>query len=434
MDNQSPATDNATWVSRIGQRFAVLRMRDLRFVFGSTLISGLGDGMVGVALAFVVLDLTHSATDLGVVMAARTITMIVLMLFGGVVADRMSRRAVMMAADLVRFGSQVAIGALLLTGSATVFEIVISQVLVAAGNSFFQPAASGLIQTAAGDHAHEANALRTMASSGSAIIGPAIGGVLVATVGSSYAMVADGVSYLLSALLLAQVRGAARAALDRDTEAPTFLNDLRGGFHEVASRTWLWTMIASMAIGNLLMAAYPVLEPLICKQHYGGAPAYAALSATSAVGMLVGGSVMLQFKPRFPLRFGTLAFLPALLPGMLLGLHAPIYIIGFFQLLAGAGMTIETALWWTAIQDNVQPEAISRVTSYEWAGTLAVMPIGYALVGPLANALGASTAIIACSSGALVVTIMTLMVRDIRTLKSRPASRPGGATPEIAGA
>jgi MFS family permease len=421
------------WAARVGRRFAVLRLRDLRFVFGSTLVSGIGDGTVGVALAFAVLDLMGSATDLGIVMAARTITMIVLMLFGGVVADRMSRRTVMMAADLVRFGSQLAIGALLLAGGATVLEIVVSQVLVAAGESFFQPASSGMIQAAAGERTQEANALRTIAISGSGIIGPAIGGVLVASVGGAYALIADGVSYLLSALLLAQVRGATRAALDRDVEAPTFLNDLRAGFHEVVSRTWLWAMIVNMALGNLLMAAYPVLGPLICKQHYGGAPAYAALSVASAVGMLVGGSALLRFKPHYPMRFGVLAFLPVLVPGILLGLHAPIYIVGFFQFLGGAGMTIETALWWTAMQENVGPEMISRVSSYDWAGTLAVMPIGYALVGPLANVLGDSTAIIACSGGALVVTMMALLVRDIRMLESKPASGPGSRSPTTGG-
>jgi MFS family permease len=422
------------WASRVGQRFAVLRLRDLRFVFGSMLVSSLGDGIVGVALAFAVLDLTGSATDLGIVMAARTITIVAVALIGGVVADRLSRRTVMMTADLVRFAGQVAIGVLLLIGQATVLEIVISQVLVAAGSSFFEPASTGMIQATAGEHMQEANALKTLSISSTGLIGPAIGGALVATLGSSYALMADGVTYLLSALLLAQVTRSTRVAAEPDTAVPTFLADLRDGFQEVASRTWLWAMIVSMALGNLLMAAWPVLAPLICKQHYGGAPAYAALSVTSALGMLVGGSTLLRFKPRYPLRFGTLAFLPALLPGILLGLHAPIYIVAFFQLFAGAGLTIETALWWTAMQENVRPEAISRVSSYDWAGTLAVMPVGYALVGPLANAVGASTAIIACSAGALLVTMMTLLVPDIRMLQSKRATGPGGPAGEIAGA
>lgn len=167
------------WASRTGDRLAVLRLRDLRFVFCSTLVSSLGDGIVGVALAFAVLDLTHSATDLGIVMAARAITIVAVALIGGVVADRLSRRTVMMAADLVRFAGQVAIGVLLLIGRATVLEIVVSQVLLAAGNSFFEPASMGMIQATAGEHMQEANALKTIATSSTGLIGPAIGGALV---------------------------------------------------------------------------------------------------------------------------------------------------------------------------------------------------------------------------------------------------------------
>jgi MFS family permease len=410
------------WASRTAERFAVLRLRDLRYVFGSTLASSLGDGIVGVALAFVVLDLTHSVTDLGIVMAARTITMVTGMLIGGVVADRLSRRTVMMTADLVRFGGQVAIGVLLLTGHATLFEIVVSQVLVAAGNCFFEPASMGMIQAAAGEHVQEANALKVISGSSTGLIGPAIGGALVATIGGAYALIGDGASYLLSALLLWQVSRSAHAAADRDAEAPTFLADLRGGFHEVASRTWLWATIVNMAIGNMLMASFLVLAPVICRQHYGGAPAYAGINIAWAAGMLIGGSVLLRFKPRFLLRSGIYAFVPAMVPGILLGLHASIYLVGFFQLLSGIGMTILNALWWTAMQENVSADAISRVSSYDWAGTLAVVPIGYALVGPLTDAIGISAAIIGCSAAAMIVTMAALLVRDIRNLEAKPAT------------
>lgn len=409
------------WVSRTGGRLAVLHLRDLRYVFGATLASSLGDGIVGVALAFAVLDLTHSVTDLGVVMAARTITMVAGMLVGGVVADRLSRRTVMMAADLARFGGQVTIGVLLLTGNATIFEIVVSQIVVAAGNCFFEPASMGMIQAAAGENVQEANALKVICTSSTGLIGPAIGGALVATVGGSYGLIADGASYLLSALFLAGVSRTAHAAADRDAEAPTFLTDLRSGFHEVASRTWLWATIISMAIGNMLLAAFVVLAPVICREHYGGAPAYAAINIAWALGMLVGGSALLRFKPRFLLRTGIYAFLPAALPGVLLGLHAPIYLIAFAQFLTGIGMTTLNALWWTAMQEHIPAEAISRVSAYDWAGTLAIMPIGYALVGPLATAIGTSATIIACSIAAMLVTASTLLVRDVRKLENPTA-------------
>jgi hypothetical protein len=281
-----------------------------------------------------------------------------------------------------------------------------------------------MIQAAAGEHTQEANALKTICGSGTGLLGPAIGGALVATVGGSYALIGDGCSYLLSAVFLWKVSRTAHAAADRDVEAPTFLADLRGGFREVASRTWLWATIVNMALGNMLMASFLVLAPVICRQHYGGAPAYAGINIAWALGMLVGGSVLLRYKPRFLLRAGFYAFLPALIPGILLGVHAPIYLVGLFQFISGVGATVMNALWWTAMQQNVPAGAISRVSSYDWAGTLAVMPIGYALVGPLTDAIGISATIIACSAAATIVTVLGLLVRDIRMLPAKPADQP----------
>jgi MFS family permease len=354
-------------------------------------------------------------------LAANTIAQVLVMLIGGVVADRMSRRTVMIAADLGRFGSQIAIGVLLLIRDATVAEIAVSQVLLGIGSSFFIPASSGLIRTVAGDHAQEANALRSMTSSATGLLGPAIGGVLVVSFGPSWAMILDGVSYLLSALLLSGV-GATLATLTRDVDAPSFLADLRGGFREVRSRTWLWSLIVNMAIGNILFTAWPVLGPFICRQHYGGAAAWAALSVVSAAGMLVGGSVLLRYKPRHLLRVAMLASLPWTLPGIFLGLHVPMYVVGFFQFIAAAGITVEGALFWTAMQQNVPAESMSRVTSWDFAATMSIMPVGYALVGPLEGLVGASSALIGCSVAVILVTSTCFLVRDVRMLPSQPAA------------
>jgi MFS family permease len=417
-------------LTRATGRFEVLRLRDLRFVVAATVVSNLGNGIVSVALAFAVLDLTHSATDLGIVLAAGTLAQVLVMLIGGVVADRMSRRTVMMAADVGRFGSQLAIGLLLLSGHASVAEIAVSQVLLGIGSSFFIPASSGLIGTVAGDHAQEANALRSMASSGAGLLGPAMGGVLVVAVGPSWAMIFDGVTYLLSALLLSRV-GATLATLARDVDAPSFLTDMRGGFREVTSRTWLWALIVNMAIGNILFTAWPVLGPLICKQHYGGAAAYAALSVVSAAGMLVGGGILLRYKPRYLLRVAMLASLPWTLPGVFLGLHVPIYVVGFSQFIAAAGITVEGALFWTTMQQNVPAESMSRVTSWDYAATMSIMPLGYALVGPLEGAVGASSALIGCSVAVILITSTCFVLRDVRMLSSVkapnafPMSPPG---------
>jgi MFS family permease len=410
-------------MNRVTSRFAVLAMRDLRYVFASTLVSDLGDGIVGVALAFAVLDLTGSVTDLGIIIAARILAQVLVMPIGGVIADRLSRRTVMVGADLVRFGGQVAIGVLLLSGHATVFELVVSQVLIGAGGSFFIPASTGLLQTVAGDHVQEANALNVMASSGSSMIGPAIGGVLVVAIGANWALLVDGSSYLFSALLLVRMSQAATAAIARAAEPSTFIADLRDGFGEIASRRWLWSSIISMTFANLFAASYPVLAPVICRQHYGGAPAYASMSVSFAVGMLIGGAALLRFKPKFPLRAGLLVGGPYMAAGILLGLHAPIYLVDLLQVTAGAGITASNAMWWTAMQRNVPREAMSRVISYEYATTLSIVPVGAALAGPLSHAIGISAALIACSIATIVIKSLTLLVRDIRML-------PGGPAPE----
>jgi MFS family permease len=404
------------WTARLTQRFAALRLRDLRYVFGSTFVSGLGDGIVSVALVFAVLDLTHSATDLGLVLAAKLTASITVTFIGGVVADRVSRRLVMIAADLVRLISQATIGVLLLSGDATLLEIVISQVVLGAATSFFWPASSGLVQAVSGEHVQEANALRVMASSGSGLLGPAIGGALVVGVGAPWAMLCDGASYLLSALLLAGVSVSALVAFERDSKQSSFLTEMRGGLREVTSRRWLSAEIVYMCLGNILAASFPVLAPLICKQHYGGAAAYASLAVVSAVGMLVGGATMLSFKPRHPLRAGVLAYTPAMLVGVALGLHLPIYVVDVLAFARGIGGTMSNTFLWTAMQEQIPPEAMSRVSSFEYGGSLSVMPIGLALAGPLAAAIGPGAALIACCGAAVLLNPLMLLVRDVRNL------------------
>ena len=405
------------WTARVAGRFAALRLRNLRFVFGATFVSGLGDGIVGIALAFAVLDLTHSASDLGLVMAAKLIASIVVTFIGGVVADRVSRRLVMIVADLVRLVSQGVIGVLLITGHATLPEIIASQVVLGAATSFFWPASSGLLQAVSGDYVQEANALRVMASSGSGLLGPAIGGALVVGIGAPWAMVCDGASYLLSALLLAGVSVSALVAFERDRgERSSFLSEMRGGLREVTSRRWLSTEIVYMCLGNVLSASFPVLAPLICRQQYGGAAAYASLGVVFAVGMLVGGATMLSFKPRHPLRAGVLAYTPAMLPGIALGLHLPIYVVDMLQFICGVGMTMSNTFLWTALQEQIPPEAMSRVSSFEYGGSLSVTPIGYALAGPLAVAIGPGPALIAMCAAAVLLNPLVLLVRDVRNL------------------
>lgn len=398
----------------------VLKLRDFRFVFGAAVASLMGDGVVPVALAFAILDLTGSATDLGIVLAARVLALVSSLLIGGVVADRVGRKAVMIAADLVRLGAQAAIGALLVSGDATIVEMVVAQALVGAASGFFNPAASGLIPMVAGERLQQANSLKGMAMAAGNIVGPAISGALVVTVGPGAALLIDAASYGVSALLLARVHVAARV----DAPRQRFASELREGFAEVRKRTWLWAIIASAAFWNML-AAFSVLGPVVAKQSLGGPGAWAAILAAEGIGFLVAGVTLLRIAPRRPLVVASAASAVAVLPTLLLAVPAPVATIVVASLFAGVSSMLFNTLFETTLQSHVPRHALSRVSSYDWFGSLALQPVGLALMGPLAGAVGVSAALYLCAGLKLLTLGSLLAVKGIRTLGPSPA---GAAT------
>jgi predicted MFS family arabinose efflux permease len=401
---------------RLPSDLDVLRLRDFRLVFGAALVSLVGDGVVPVALAFAVLDLTGSATDLGVVLAARTIALVASLLAGGVVADRVGRRTVMISADLVRLVTQGAIGALLVGGDATVAEIAVSQVLLGAASGFFNPASSGLIPAVAGERLQQANALQGMAMAVGNIAGPAIAAVLVVATGPGWALLIDAASYGASAALLARVR----RDDPRPASATHFLADLRNGFTEVRSRTWVWSIIAVFSLVNTLAAAFPVLGALTAKQHLGGAAAWAAILAFRAVGSLIGSTTLLRLRPQRPLLAATLTGMITALPTLLLAVPAPLVLIVIVGLMSGIGSMVFNTLWETTLQQHIPASARSRVSSYDWFGSIALQPIGYALIGPLATGIGVSAALYLCGGLEIAAVATLLTVREIRTLPPLP--------------
>lgn len=399
----------------------VLRRRDFRLVFGASAVSLLGDGVVPVALAFAVLDLTGSATDLGVVLASRTAALIGALLVGGVVADRAGRRAVMVAADLTRFAGQGVVGVLLVTGHATVAELAASQALLGAASGFFNPASSGLLPAVAGTHLQEANALRGMATAASNIAGPAIAGALVVATGPGAALLIDAASYGASALLLTRVSSGSRARVPAGPRGQ-FLRDLREGLAEVRSRTWLRASLLVLSVVNMVAAAFPVLGALVAKQSLGGAGAWAALLAARATGGLLGAVSLLRLSPRRPLAAAILACGMTAVPTLLLAIPARLAVLIPVCLLAGIGPSVFNALWETTLQGHIPEHARSRVSSYDWFASLALAPLGLALVGPLAGAIGTSATLVVCGGVELGLLVPLFAIRDVRTLG--PATSP----------
>jgi MFS family permease len=402
------------------EQLGALRERDFRLLFFGQSISLLGDGMVPLAISFAVLGLTGSASDVGFVLAARWGPLVALLLVGGVFADRLPRRAVMVAADLVRFAGQGVVAILLISGDAKLWHLLLLQAVHGAASGFFSPASTGVLpQTVSAGRLQEANALAGLARSTGNIAGPAVAGALVATVGSGWAIAADAVTFAVSALFLAQLR------LPMHDRAPsqTFLRDLLAGWDEFRRRTWLWAVVLWAALYNVLVAAsFLVLGVVVAERALGGPSAWALITSVSGLGALVGGLVALRIRPRRPLVVALGGVLLQAPPLALLAIEAPAGVIALFAFIAGATFALFLPLWETTLQREVPPAALSRVSSYDWFGSLAFLPLGYALVGPIAAQLGVSATLWLAAAWVLASTSAVLALPSVRRLQAPSVS------------
>jgi MFS family permease len=395
----------------------VLREREYRLFFLGQAVSLLGDGMVNVALAFAVLDLTGSASALGLVLAARMLPLVGFLLAGGVMADRLSRRTVMIAADLVRVASQGAIAALLIAGVAEVWQLAALSAVTGSATAFFNPASTGLMPAVvSSERLQQANALRGLAMAAGQIAGPALAGVLVAGAGAGWALAVDAATFAVSVAFLLRLHVPAMERLV--VRSP--LDDLREGWDTFRSLTWLWTFVAAATIGNFVSAASGVLGPLVAKESLGGATAWALIVSALGVGSLAGGVLALHVQPRRPMLMATLPLYLFAAPLAMLALEVPAVYIAAVSLLSGAALMISNTIWETTLQRHVPPAALSRVSSYDWFGSLAFQPIGFAIWGPVAELSGVSTTLWAAFSIQIVTTSALLLVPSIRHLRGGP--------------
>lgn len=286
---------------KLREAVGALKERPFRYQFLASATSVLGDNLVPVALVFAVLGLRGSATDLGLVLGVRTVFLVLFFLAGGVWADRIPRQRLMMLSDLGRAATQGLLGVLLVSGVVELWHFLVIEGVNGAFSAFFFPAATGLTpKTVSPARLQQANALLSLTYSSAAIIGPAIAGVLVATIGPGTALIVDAVTFLVSAFLLLQIRLPEGA---RFIEATTFLSDLTAGWTEVRSRSWVWISILNFSHFQLIaLPAFFVLGPFIADTSLGGASAWATILAAAGVGSVVGDLAAMRIEPER--RFG----------------------------------------------------------------------------------------------------------------------------------
>ena len=315
---------------------APLREREFRLLFVGRLTSQAGSAIAPIALAFAVLEITGSATDLGIVIAAGFVPQILLFLFGGVIADRFPRHRVMVTTDVIDGFVQLAAAVLVLRGSAEIWHLAALNAVRGGATAFFFPAAQGLTpQTVPAAQLQEANAILRLTHSGTNIVGTALGGLLVAAVGPGWALGWDAATYFAGAAVLALMRTRSTRPAAADTSV---LAELRDGWIEFSSRTWLWTIVAAAALGNMATSmGLVVLGPVVADRELGGAGPWGFILASLSTGFVVGGVIALRIRPVHPLRAGQIALLVAPLTMVGLALDLPVWAIAAGASVQGSG-------------------------------------------------------------------------------------------------
>jgi len=388
----------------LGGAVQPLRERQFRLLWLGQVASGMGDALVPVALAFAVLSVNSSATALGGVLAAFTLTRVVFTLVGGVVADRLPRRAVMLACDGVRAAVEAFTAAMLFTHNMTLPLFFVTAAVFGAASAFFGPASDGLVpQTVSAANLQPANALLGISRNALNIFGPAASGAIVALAGTGWVFAIDSASFVASAYFLVQlqVRTHMRPAHSH------FLEQLRDGYHEVTSRPWVRAPIVGFAISNFCFAAFIVLGPRIFLDHFDGARDWGIVSACGAVGGIVGGLASVRFRPSHPLSAGFFACMLIGVPIAALAGPLPLVAIAASWTLGLGAVALCNTWWETTLQRDIPESVYARVRSYDILVSFVFKPLGFLVFPLLARVWGYEETLLAA---ALVTAVTNLVV------------------------
>jgi MFS family permease len=413
-----------------------LRLSSFRFLVAGRFISMLGTGVAPIAMAFAVLDLTGSVADLGLVVGARSLAQLVFLLAGGVAADRFPRHRVMVVSSVLAALTQAAVAIVVLTGAATILLLVVLSLVNGAVSALTVPAGSAVVAQAVPTALRrKANAINRMGTSAASIIGTAVGGVLVAAVGPGWGLAADAASFAIAALCFAFLR----ISPQRDAPPPATdgLSDLRDGWTEFITRTWVWVVVLGFAVVKLAFAgAIQVLGPVVADATF-GRQGWGLVLAAQTAGVLAGTVVAMRLRPRRPLLAGVACLAgEAPLLAMLGGpAHLAILIPAAF--LGGCMLSQFSIAWETSIQDHIPQRALARVYSYDALGSSLVVPAGQVATGPIAAAVGVRPALLGAAAIMLLAIAAMLLSRDVRRIGQPPSGcgppTRSGAPPQLAG-
>lgn len=409
-----------SWRAPAG-RYPVLAIRDFRLLLVDRLLAPFSAGFSIVGVSFAVLKVTGSTADLSYVIAAQTAPMLVFSLVGGVFADRFRPQLVILAGNLAMIIGEGVFGLLmLLSGHPPLWAMICLEAVTGIGTAMFYPASQALLPQLVPDTLLQSgSSISRLAMNTGQMTGAAVAGVLVAVAGPGWALslCALGMSGTIP-LLLSIKGGRVPRQVSADAQ-PSMVAELREGWAEFIKHTWLWATVIQYCL--IMMAwngAFMVLGPVVAKAHLGGPAAWGAISAADALGLIFGGLVSLRYTPRRPMLLvvgtgGIFALSP-----LMLGLVAPlplICLVAFCVNIMGEVMMVQ---WTVAMATRIPGDKLARVSSYDGFGSLAAMPLGALVAGPLAARIGVSATQFAAAALIFAASACTLIPREIWTIRS----------------
>lgn len=447
---------------RIVRRFPVLAIRDFRLLMIDRLLAPASYGFSMVGVSFAVLKATGSPAALSYVLAAQIAPSLLFTLLGGVAADRFPPQRVIVAANLMMAAGEGTFGVLVLTGHPPVLVMVCLEVLTGTGMALFWPASQALLPQLVPDSMlQEASAISRLGMNTGQMAGMAAGGLLVAAAGPGWALTLCGLGLTSTVPVLLAIRGIAPASerserrggrrpegasIPAVAPAPPerseefgaegstgLLHELRAGWSEFRSHTWLWAIVLQFcAVMMAWYGAFSVLGPVVAKQHLGGPAAWGAITAADSFGLIAGGLVSLRVTPRRPMLFVVLTGGAIAISPLSLAMVLPLPLVCVTSFCLGVFIEMMMVQWTVAMTRNIPPAMLARVSSYDALGSVAAMPVGALIAGPLAAAIGVSAAQYGAAVMIVVASALALIPRDVRTMRytATAGQAAGVAEPE----
>ncbi|WP_448719960.1 MFS transporter [Microbacterium natoriense] len=390
---------------------AAMRDTGFRWFFLSRAITMIAGSMSSIALAFAVLGIDNAPESLAIVLTVFTLSNVVFLIFGGVVADRLPRALVIQTCYVIDILSIGTTAALLFTGSATIPLLAALSAVNGAASAFVMPAMQGIIpQLTTPEHLQQANAMLSFVRSATTIGGPIIAGALVATAGPAWVMVIQAAAWIVAIVLLAMVRLPAP-----DPSESSFFRDLRTGWHEFWSRTWMWSIcLAFMVMNAIHIGAWGVAGPYIAKNDPRlGITGWGWVLSAEGAGILLMTLVMMWLPLRRPLRWGMLAVSLLAVPLAVMGLYPQALVVAVAAFAAGAGVEVFNTGWNVTEMEQIPGDKLSRVASYDMLASFVAMPLGTLAFGWLIGHVDVSSLLVGSAVVYAVIALGTMLVPSV---------------------